>query len=369
MASVLVTGAARGIGRAVALRLRRSGWDVIAGTRRDADGEALRAAGGDRIRPVELDVTDAAHLAALPDSLPAQLDAVVNNAGVVVGGPIEALPLDELRRQMEVNLIGQAAVTQAVLPRLRDARGRVVFVSSLSGRVATPMTGAYNASKFALEGMADSLRMELRPWGVRVVLIEPAQTDTALWQDAEQALEESVAALSPEHRRLYGKHIEGYRRSIPRSQKMASPVDGVAAAVERALTARRPRARYVVGAGPKIQSVLAAVTPTAALDTLLSARHRRPPPALDGLRLGRRQHLFVGRDEPLARHQDCALAGDVGLLPVLGHVHAQRLVALGRAQREQGADRARSSTYVAPKAYTGAATAASAWSPSRSMLP
>ena len=180
----------------------------------------------------------------------------------MVGGPIEGLPLDELRRQMEVNLVGQVAVTQAVLPRLRETRGRVVFISSLSGRVATPMTGAYNASKFALEGMADSLRMELRPWRIPVSLIEPAQTDTALWQDAEATLDESLATLSPAHRELYAGHIEGYRRSIPRSQKMASPVDGVADAVEKALTARRPRARYVVGAGPRIQGLLAKTTPT-----------------------------------------------------------------------------------------------------------
>ncbi len=271
MPTVLVTGAARGIGRAVALRLERAGWEVVAGVRRQADGDALRAAGTGSITPVLLDVTDEAQLAALPGALPAQLDAVVNNAGIVVGGPIEGLPLDELRRQMEVNLVGQVAVTQAVLPKLRETRGRVVFISSLSGRVATPMTGAYNASKFALEGMADSLRMELRPWRIRVSLIEPAQTDTALWQDAETALEESLATLSPVQRELYAGHIEGYRRSIPRSQKMASPVDGVADAVEKALTARRPRARYVVGAGPRIQGVLAGTTPTGVLDALLRA--------------------------------------------------------------------------------------------------
>jgi NAD(P)-dependent dehydrogenase (short-subunit alcohol dehydrogenase family) len=144
-------------------------------------------------------------------------------------------------------------------------------VSSLSGRVATPMTGAYNASKFALEGMADSLRMELRPWGIRVVLVEPAQTDTDMWRQADGALEDAVAALSPEHRELYARHIEGSRKMIPRAQKMASPVDGVAATIERALTARRPRARYVVGAGPRVQGVLAQLTPTRALDAALGA--------------------------------------------------------------------------------------------------
>jgi NAD(P)-dependent dehydrogenase (short-subunit alcohol dehydrogenase family) len=268
MPSVLVTGAARGIGQATALHLAGAGWDVVAGVRNDAAGEALR---GDRITPVLLDVTSPDHLAALGSALPDRLDAVVNNAGIVVNGPVEALPLDELRRQLEVNVVGQVAVTQAVLPKLRASRGRVVFVSSLSGRVSTPMTGAYNASKFALEGLADALRMEVRPWGIRVVLIEPAQTDTDLWRNAGEALDESVAALAPEHRELYAKHLDGARRTIPRSQRMASSVDGVAAAIERALTTRRPRARYVVGVGPRIQGVLAQVTPTSALDATLRA--------------------------------------------------------------------------------------------------
>ena len=269
MPSVLITGAARGIGRATTVRLAQEGWTVLAGVRREADGAALREAGD--VTPVLLDVTDAAAVAALDDVLPAHLDAVVNNAGIVVSGPVEALPIDQWRRQLEVNLIGQVAVTQAVLPRLRESRGRVVFVSSLSGRVATPMSGAYNASKFALEGMADALRMELAPWRVRVALVEPAQTDTDLWREAEAALEADLATLSPGDRALYARHIEGARRMIPRSQKLATPVDGVVAAIERALTARRPRARYVVGASPRVQSFLAQVTPTRVLDAALRA--------------------------------------------------------------------------------------------------
>src|SRR3954453_19950237 len=185
MPSVLVTGAARGIGRATVLRLAGAGWDVIAGVRRADDGTALAGAGGGgTVTPVTLDITDPAQVAALDEALPARLDAVVNNAGIVVGGPVEAVPLDDLRRQLEVNLVGQGAGTQAVMPGLRESRGRALFVSSLSGRVATPMTGPYNASKFALEGLVDALRMEVRPWGVRVVLVEPAQTDTDMWRDA-----------------------------------------------------------------------------------------------------------------------------------------------------------------------------------------
>jgi NAD(P)-dependent dehydrogenase (short-subunit alcohol dehydrogenase family) len=270
--TVLVTGAGRGIGRATALRLAATGWDVVAGVRRAHDGEALASEGGERIVPIQLDVTDSDQVAALPEALPARLEGVVNNAGVVVSGPVEALPVDELRRQMEVNLIGQVAVTQAVMKQVRSARGRVVFVSSLSGRVATPMTGAYNASKFALEALADSLRMEVRPWGVRVVLVEPGQVDTDLWQGAEGAFDEAVAGLEPLQRELYRKHIERWRRKvIPASQRLAAPVDDVAATIERSLSVRRPKARYVVGTGPKVQGVLSALTPTAVRDMLLRA--------------------------------------------------------------------------------------------------
>ncbi len=271
MPTVLVTGAGRGIGRATALRLAAGGWDVVAGVRRAQDGEALAGEGGERIVPVQLDVTDSDQVAALGSALPARLEGVVNNAGVVVPGPVESVPVDELRRQIEINLIGQAAVTQAVMKQVRAARGRVVFVSSLSGRVATPMMGAYNASKFALEGLADSLRMEVRPWGVRVVLVEPGQVNTDIWQGAERAFDEAVAGLAPLQRELYRKHIEGWRKVIPLSQRMAAPVDDVAATIERALTARRPRARYVVGAGPRVQGVLSALTPTSVRDTLLRA--------------------------------------------------------------------------------------------------
>lgn len=276
MPSVLVTGASRGIGRSVVARLAAHGWDVLAGVRREQDAVAVAEIDPARVRGVLLDLTDPEHLAALPGALPARLDAVVANAGIVVGGPIEALPLSELRRQLEVNVVGQAGLVQAVLPRLRESRGRIVFVSSLSGRVATPLTGAYNASKFALEGMAGALRLELAPWGVRVVLVEPAQTDTDMWRGAEAQLEDDVSRLDPERRELYRRHIDGFRRTIPRSQRMAGPAEAVAATIERALGARRPRARYVVGRGPAVQAVLATLLPTAVVDVALRAGSGMP---------------------------------------------------------------------------------------------
>ena len=271
MASVLITGASRGIGKATASRLALNGWDVYAGVRNAGDGEALVEESGGRIRSIVLDITDADQVGALHHALPRTLDAVVNNAGIVVGGPIEGVALSELRRQFEVNVVGQVAVTQAVLPKLRPARGRIVFVSSLSGRISSPMTGAYSGSKFALEAIADALRLELRPWRMPVVLVEPAQTDTDMWRTAEELLENTVGDLSPEMRMLYARHIDGQRVAIPKARKMAAPVDGVAETIERALTAKRPRARYVVGRAPRAVAGVLPLLPTRLRDALLAA--------------------------------------------------------------------------------------------------
>ena len=279
MPTVLVTGAARGIGRATTLRLAAAGWDVIAGVRRPQDGDSLADSGQGRVRPVALDVSDAEQIAALAPELTAGLDALVGNAGIFVGGPVETVAPDELRRQLEVNVVGQVAVAQAVLPHLRASRGRLVFVASVAGRISTPMFGVYSASKFALEAVADAMRMELAPWGIRVSVIEPAQTDTDLWRHADEQLDETVAGLSPEHRNLYAKHLEGFRKTIPRSQRAAAPADGVAATIETALAATRPKARYVVGTAVRIQGAVFGALPTPVRDAALRAASgvpRRP---------------------------------------------------------------------------------------------
>ncbi len=260
MPTALVTGASRGIGRATVLHLATLGWEVLAGARDVADLDALVAEGpAGRITPVALDVTDAAHLEALDEALPARVDALVNNAGIAIGGPIEALALDELRRQLEVNVVGQVAVTQTLIPRLRASRGRIVFVSSISGRVSVPMTGAYNASKYALEALADALRLELRTWGIKVSLVEPGAIDTDIWRKVDETIEATVADLSAEHLALYAGHLEGLRRTTTRVQKQTSPVTKVTAAIEQALTAQRPKARYLVGVDARVQAALGAL--------------------------------------------------------------------------------------------------------------
>jgi NAD(P)-dependent dehydrogenase (short-subunit alcohol dehydrogenase family) len=250
---------------------------VLAGVRRIEDGTAIAA--GDRagrVTPVVLDVTDRSDLAALEQSLPARLDAVVANAGIIVEGPIESLSIDALRRQLEVNVVGQVALVQAVLPKLRESRGRIVLISSVSGRISTPLTGAYNASKFALEAIADSLRVELRPWGIKVVLVEPNSTDTEMWSGALERIDAMERSLDDTQRGLYSGHLDGMRKTTRMIEKRTVPVENVVATVERALTARRPRARYPVGAMSRAQIAMAAATPTPVMDGALARLMRMP---------------------------------------------------------------------------------------------
>jgi NAD(P)-dependent dehydrogenase (short-subunit alcohol dehydrogenase family) len=263
MPTALVTGAGRGIGRATVQALLDAGWEVVAGVRREADAPAGTT-------PVLLDVTDAAQVAALPDALPAGLDAVVNNAGVVVSGPVEGVAPDELRRQLDVNVVGQVAVTQAVLPKLRERRGRVVFVSSVTGRASSPFLGAYAASKFALEGLADALRVELRPWSMPVVLIEPGSIDTDLWRNADKDVDAAEAALTPALRDLYAERLAGMRKTVTRIQGQTAPVEKVAEAILKALTDERPKARYLVGLDAKAQVAMRAALPTRAFDAVVA---------------------------------------------------------------------------------------------------
>ena len=193
---------------------------------------------------VRLDVTSAEEIASL--GAVAELDALVNNAGIAIASPLEVLPPDELRRQLEVNVVGQVAVTQAVLPALRASRGRIVFVGSIAGRSALPFLGAYAASKHALEGIADSLRVELAPWGISVSVIEPGTIRTAIWQRAG-AHAEQLAERAGDRGGLYAERTAAFRAIAAKRGASGAPAEAVAAVIERALTADRPRTRYVVG--------------------------------------------------------------------------------------------------------------------------
>jgi short-subunit dehydrogenase len=199
---------------------------------------------------------------------------LVNNAGVSVPGPIEYLPIDELRRQLEVNLIGQVAVTQAFLPALRRARGRVVFIGSVGGRVALPLLSAYNASKYGLEGVAGALRQELRAEGMEVSIVEPGAVKTAIWEKGKASGDELEAQLTPEAAARYGGLMTALRAEADRGGRDGMAPEKVADRVVHALTARRPRTRYLVGAEARAQVLLARLLGDRRMDALVARRLR-----------------------------------------------------------------------------------------------
>jgi NAD(P)-dependent dehydrogenase (short-subunit alcohol dehydrogenase family) len=266
--TVLVTGASTGIGEATVHHLKSLGFDPIGAVRKDEDAERLEGRG---VRTVRIDVTDAGQIAAARDELgDAPLAGLVNNAGIAVAAPLEFLPMDKLRQQLEINLIGQAAVTQAFLPALRRARGRIVMVSSIGGRVALPLVGAYNASKFGLEGLSDSLRRELNGQGVDVILIEPGGVKTPIWKKGEEIADEMLDDMPPEAERLYGGMITTLRaRTKEIEEKLGMEPSEVAEAIGTALTASRPRARYVVGSDAKVRAPMARFLPPRVMDRLI----------------------------------------------------------------------------------------------------
>jgi NAD(P)-dependent dehydrogenase (short-subunit alcohol dehydrogenase family) len=275
MRSVVVTGASTGIGRATALRLDSDGWRVFAGVRREADAEALSEAGSDRLVPVMLDVTDPGQIAAAAEQIAATsdgagLDGLVNNAGVAIPGPLETLSIEDFRRQIEINLTGQVAVTQALLPQIRAARGRIVFISSIGGRIAFPLTGAYHAAKFGVEAVGDVFRQELRPWGISVSVVEPGSIDTPIWERGEREADEIGERAHSDQEALYGKAIAGYRKVVKSLAERGIPPEKVAEVVEHALSASRPRSRYLVGLDAKIQARLKIVTPTPVWDRIVA---------------------------------------------------------------------------------------------------
>jgi NAD(P)-dependent dehydrogenase (short-subunit alcohol dehydrogenase family) len=261
---VLVTGASSGIGAAVALELVERGFGVFGTIRRLEDGAAL-AAGG--VVPVRMDVTDARSISAARVEVARALAGrplagLVNNAGIPAAGPLELMPLGELRRVLEVNLVGAVAVTQAFLPLLKVSRGRIVNMSSLAGRAALPFMGPYAASKFGLEAVSDSLRRELSPFGVDVIVIEPGNIQSKIWDKVE------VMDLGLYRGTPYEPVLERFRNRALRDGRRAPPAGLVARAVLRALTARRPPTRIIVSARPWIDRLIVRL-PDRLLDWLI----------------------------------------------------------------------------------------------------
>jgi NAD(P)-dependent dehydrogenase (short-subunit alcohol dehydrogenase family) len=274
----LITGASSGIGRATALRLVGRGWTVLAGVRDPAVGERLaqESAGPGRLEALSLEVTDAAQIAqaaarvrelAAEDggaSSPGGLDALVNNAGIGIGGPLELLSPEDLRRQFEVNVFAQVAVTQAMLPALRRARGRIVFVSSIGGRVAMAFTAPYAASKHAIEALGDALRVELHSSHVQVTLVEPGSVATPIWDKGRAAADE--VSIPPELSEQYGHVPAAMDKVLKDTARRGVPPELVAQTIERALTAKRMKARYLVGRDAKAMLVARRLLPDLVFD-------------------------------------------------------------------------------------------------------
>jgi NAD(P)-dependent dehydrogenase (short-subunit alcohol dehydrogenase family) len=244
--TVLVTGASTGIGRACAVALAEAGWRVLAGVRRPGDAP-------EKTEEVLLDITSSEQIRDVA-GLVEELDGLVNNAGIARASPLEFIPPDELRYQLEVNVVGHVAVTQAFLPALRRARGRIVFMGSIAGKSALPFLSPYAASKHALEAIADSLRVEVRPFGIRVSIIEPGSIRTPIWTRSVQRADELIAAADATIDELYGERIASFRKLALQRGAGGAPPENVARVVVEALTTERPRTRYLVGRDARIRA-------------------------------------------------------------------------------------------------------------------
>lgn len=271
--AVLITGASTGIGRACAEHLDSLGFTVFAGVRKQSDADLLGESGSGRTQALMLDVTDSQSIAAAMGSVeqaaPAGLAGLVNNAGIAVAGPLEFVTLDDWRRQLEVNFIGQVAVTQAALPALRRARGRIVNMTSIGGRLASPFLGPYSASKYALEAITDSLRLELRPFGIEVAAVEPGAVATPIWGKGRAEAEQAMANMPAQATQLYRGGIEALPKLIAQAERSGVAPLVVARAVGHALTASRPRTRYVVGRDAKVRLLLTRLLPTRVMDRIV----------------------------------------------------------------------------------------------------
>lgn len=255
---VVVSGASSGIGLATVQRLAECGFIAFAGVRNDADATRL-AALGPNVRPILLDVTDGASMQRASAQVAASgvpLRGIVSNAGIAIGGPLEHVPVQELRRQFEVNVIGALAFVQSFLSGLQGS-GRVVFVGSISGRLAVPYIGPYSASKFALRSLSDSLRVELAPCGIAVSLVEPGSVRTPIWEKGRAAKDRMLETLASTPRSHYHDAMERVLTQTQAEERSGMPVERVSDAILRALTSAKPRARYLLGTPARMGSVLA----------------------------------------------------------------------------------------------------------------
>lgn len=266
------------MGAAAAGELARRGFHVLAGVRRDRDADAIRSTG---IEPVILDITESGQVEALAVRVaddPRPLHALVNNAGIQVNAPVEALPMAEWRRVFEVNLFGHIAVTQALLPALLRSRGRVINISSIGGKYAMATYGAYAGAKFALEAVSDSLRREVAPLGVQVVVVEPGGVRTEIAARGIAAANDLAARMTPEQEERYGDLVRANNDLMASGTASGLTADAAAQVIAKAVTTRRPRPRYTAGRDAAVIMSLGRVLSDRTLDRILAANLRRHYP-------------------------------------------------------------------------------------------
>ena len=279
--AVVVTGASTGIGRATALFLDKKGYRVFAGVRKQADAKALAADASDQLTPITIDVTKDRSIKAAKDKVQRAvgkdgLVGLVNNAGVGDGGPVETMDLDILRNVLEVNLVGQVAVTQAFLPLIRKAPGTIVFIASIGGRIASPFMSPYNTSKFAVEALGESLRQELAPWEIDVVVIEPGSIDTPIWKKGAETIEDQFAKLTATTRRLYGKQLKRMDEVLTETASRGIAPEKVAKVIHTAISSENPKHRYLVGRDAKIAAKLKGALPDRTFKKLIDRQVKMP---------------------------------------------------------------------------------------------
>ena len=280
--AVVITGASSGIGRSCALHLDHLGFYVFAGVRRAADGDALAQIASPRLSPIVIDVTDADAVASAYQTVSDRriaLAGLVNNAGSTVPCPVEYLPLDTLRHQLEVNLIGHVAMTQAFLPLLRRSRGRIINISSLAGRLPVPGMSSYTAAKHALEGLSGSLRLELAGSGVHVAVVEPGNIHTSMSAKLHRDATAAMSAVSDDDAGRYRGLVRGVEAAITDGAERGAPPEVVAEVVAHALTSHRPKIRYPVGPQAGRMTLLARLLPDRLLDVMLRRKFAPRPEA------------------------------------------------------------------------------------------
>jgi NAD(P)-dependent dehydrogenase (short-subunit alcohol dehydrogenase family) len=245
---VIITGASSGIGAATAGELARRGFHVLAGVRRDQDADAIRGPG---IEPLIIDITNPDHIRALAnrvhgDPQDRAVRALVNNAGIGVNAPVEVFAIDEWRRLFEVNFFGHIAVTQTLLPALIRSEGRVINISSVGGKIAMATYGPYAGTKFALEAVSDSLRREIAPFGVEVVVVEPGAVQTKIAGRAIAAAHKVASNMTPEQSQRYGGLVQAITAQAASFTESGLSADAAAKVIAKAVTARKPRTRYTI---------------------------------------------------------------------------------------------------------------------------